>query len=137
MSYFANVPIITDNKGIVTDVIKADQDVIDSGLFGDSTLWWQTSYNTHGNIHYGQDGQPDGGIALRANYAGIGYTLDTTVVQDNVVGVFYAPQPYPSWSLNTQTYEWDAPVPYPNDGKVYFWDESTQSWIIASVQPIV
>ena len=129
MSYFANVPIITDNKGIVTDVIKADQDVIDSGLFGDSTLWWQTSYNTHGNIHYGQDGQPDGGIGLRANYAGVGYTLDTTVVQDGVVGVFYAPQPYPSWSLNTQTYEWDAPVPMPKTGGPYYWDEATESWV--------
>jgi hypothetical protein len=130
MSYFANVPTITNGKGIVNDVIKADQDVIDSGSFGDPTLWWQTSYNTHGNVHYGQDGQPDGGVALRANYAGIGYTLDTTVVQDGVVGVFYAPQPYPSWSLNTQTYEWDAPVPYPKSGGPYEWDEATQSWVL-------
>lgn len=130
MSYFANVPTLTNGKGIVKEVIRADQSVIDSGSFGDSSLWWQTSYNTYGNVHYGQDGQPDGGVALRANYAGIGYTLDTTVVQDGVTGVFYAPQPYPSWTLNTQTYEWQAPVPYPNDGKVYVWDESTLSWVL-------
>jgi hypothetical protein len=68
-------------------------------------------------------------VALRANYAGIGYTLDTTVVQDGVVGVFYAPQPYPSWVLNTQTYEWDAPVPMPTTGGPYQWDETTQSWV--------
>jgi len=129
MSYFANVPTLTNGKGIVKEVISADQSVIDSGSFGNPSLWWQTSYNTYGNVHYGQDGQPDGGVALRANYAGIGYTLDTTVVQDGVIGVFYAPQPYPSWTLNTQTYEWQAPVPYPNDGKVYVWDEFTLSWV--------
>lgn len=129
MSYFARVPTLTSGKGIVDDVIAAGQDVIDSGLFGDPSLWWQTSYNTFGNVHYGPDGQPDGGVPLRANYAGLGYTLDTTVVQDGVTGVFYAPQPYPSWTLNTQTYLWEAPVSMPNDGKPYEWDESTQSWV--------
>lgn len=132
MSYFAKVRSIQNGKGVVDDVIAAGQDVIDSGLFGEPSLWWQTSYNTHGNVHYGQDGQPDGGVALRANYAGIGYTLDTTVVQDGVVGVFYAPQPYPSWVLNTQTYLWQAPVPYPSTGGPYYWDETTQSWVTVS-----
>jgi hypothetical protein len=129
MSYFAKVPELTNGKGIVVNVIAAEQDFINSGVEGDPTLWWQTSYNTRGNVHYGQDGQPDGGVALRANYAGIGFTLDTTVVQDGVIGVFYAPQPYPSWSLNIQTYEWDAPIPYPTDGKYYVWNETTQSWV--------
>jgi hypothetical protein len=129
VSYFANVSAITNGKGIVSNVIAADQSVIDSGEFGDPSLWWQTSYNTHGNVHYGQDGQPDGGVALRANYAGIGYTLDTNVVQNGVIGVFYAPQPYPSWVLNTQTYLWQAPVPYPSTGGSYVWDEATQSWV--------
>lgn len=130
MSYFANVPTLTNGKGIVDNVIRADQSFIDSGLEGDPSLWWQTSYNTYGNVHYGQNGQPDGGVALRANYAGIGYTLDTTVVQNGVVGVFYAPQPYPSWTLNTQTYLWDCPVPYPSTGGPYEWDEATQSWVL-------
>jgi len=129
MSYFAKVPTITDGKGVVDNVITAEQDFIDSSAEGDPSLWWQTSYNTYGNVHYGQDGQPDGGVALRANYAGIGYTLDTTVVQDGVTGVFYAPQPYPSWILDTQTYLWQAPVPYPSTGGPYTWDEATQSWV--------
>jgi len=129
MSYFAKVPTFTDGKGIVNNVIAAEQDFIDSGAEGDASLWWQTSYNTYGNVHYGQDGEPDGGVALRANYAGLGYTLDTTVVQDGVVGVFYAPQPYPSWTLNTQTYLWDAPVKMPKTGGPYVWDEATQSWV--------
>jgi hypothetical protein len=136
MSYFANVASFTNGKGIVSNVIVADQTIVDSGEFGDPSLWWQTSYNTHGNVHYGPDGQPDGGVALRANYAGIGYTLDTTVVQDSVVGVFYAPQPYPSWILNTQTYYWEAPVPYPTDGGNYYWSEVTLSWVLAPTNEV-
>lgn len=129
MSYFANVPTLTNGKGVVDNVISAEQPFIDSGAVGDPSLWWQTSYNTRGNIHYGPDGQPDGGIAFRANYAGIGYTLDTNVVINGVSGVFYPAQPYPSWILNTQTYLWDAPVPYPKSGGYYIWDETTQSWV--------
>jgi hypothetical protein len=129
MSYFANVPALTNGKGIVGEVISAEQEFIDSGDVGDPSLWWQTSYNTYGNVHYGPDGQPDGGVALRANYASLGFTLDTNVVQNGVTGVFYAPQPYPSWVLNTQTYLWEAPVAKPKTGGPYVWDEATQSWV--------
>jgi len=118
MSYFAQI-----ENGIVTQVIAAEQNVIDSGLFGIG--WIQTSYNTKGGVHYGQDGKPDGGIALRGNYAGIGYTYDS------VNDVFYSPQPFPSWILNTTTWLWNAPVPMPNNGKYYRWDEATLSWVEA------
>lgn len=137
MSYFAFVPNIVDSKGIVENVISIEQEQINTGVWGNPSLWWQTSYNTHGNVHYGQDGQPDGGVALRANYAGIGYTLDTTVVENGVIGVFYAPQPYPSWILDTQTYNWAAPVPYPTDGKNYVWDEATESWVFSPATLII
>ena len=116
MSHFAKV-----ENGIVTQVIVAEQDVIDSGVLGVPSNWIQTSYNTHGGIHYGQDGQPDGGVALRMNYAGIGYTYDG-------VG-FAAPQPFPSWTKNPDTYLWEAPTPAPQDGKMYTWDEATTSWV--------
>ena len=132
MTYFARVPTITDGKGIVDDVISASEEFIQSGAVGNPFDWVQTSYNTRGNVHYGPDGQPDGGVALRANYAGIGYTLDTTIVIDGVTGVFYAPQPYPSWVLDTQTYLWIAPVPYPRSGGTYVWDEATESWVLVS-----
>ena len=90
----------------------------DIGLGG---TWIQTSYNTRGGVHYGQDGQPDGGVALRMNYAGIGYTY---------AGVgFAAPQPFPSWTKNPDTYLWEAPTPAPQDGKMYTWDEATTSWV--------
>jgi len=123
MSYFANVLTFINGKGIVNNVIAAEQNFINSGAVGNSNLWWQTSYNTRGGIHYGQDGQPDGGVALRGNYAGIGYTYDS------VNDVFYAPQPYPSWTISAPTWEWQPPVPYPLTGGPYTWDETTQTWI--------
>jgi hypothetical protein len=109
MSYFAKVPNIVNGKGVVTQIITAEQEFINSGLVGDPGLWWQTSYNTRGNVHYGQDGQPDGGVATRANYAGVGYILDTTVVIDGVVGVFYHPQPDSTCILNRSTWLWESP----------------------------
>jgi len=116
MSHFAKV-----ENGIVKEVIVAEQDFIDTGVVGDPSLWVQTSYNTRDGVHYGADGQPDGGEALRKNYAGIGYTYDGTG--------FAAPQPYPSWTLNQTTYLWESPVPYPTDGKLYAWNEDTKSWV--------
>ena len=113
MSHFAKV-----ENGIVTQVIVAEQDVIDSGIFGHG--WIQTSYNTRGNVHYGQDGQPDGGVALNKNYAGIGYTWDG-------VG-FSAPKPYPSWTLNSTTYLWEAPTPAPTEGGPWMWVEADLNW---------
>jgi hypothetical protein len=108
MSHFAKV-----ENGIVTQVIVAEQDVIDSGMFG--TGWVQTSYNTKGNQH--PENRP-----LRGNYAGIGHIYDATN------DVFYAPQPYASWTLNQSTWLWEAPIPYPTDSKRYYWDETTISW---------
>lgn len=109
MAHFAQV-----ENGVVTQVIVAEQDVIDSGLFG--TGWVQTSYNTRGGQH--PEGRP-----LRKNYAGIGYTYDAQ--RD----AFIAPQPFVSWVLNETTCLWDAPTPMPIDGKRYEWDEATTSWI--------
>ena len=116
MSYYAKV-----TNGIVEQVISAEADFI--ATLPDASSWIQTSYNTRGGIHYGQNKQPDGGIALRANYAGIGYTYNST---DDV---FYAPQPYSSWTISAPTWEWQAPTPYPTDGKMYKWNETTLSWI--------
>ena len=109
MSHFAKV-----ENGVVTQVIVAEQDVIDSGLFG--TGWVQTSYNTHGGQH--PEGRP-----LRKNYAGIGFTYDAT--RD----AFIPPKLFASWVLNENTCLWDAPIPCPDDGKEYIWDEPTTSWV--------
>ena len=118
MSHFAKI-----QNGVVTEVIVAEQDFINSGLVGPASEWVQTSYNTRGGVHYGEDGQPDGGTALRGNYAGIGYTYDSAH------DVFYAPQPYPSWTLNNTTWLWESPVPYPTDDKTYQWNEEQRNWV--------
>ena len=100
MPYFAKV---TDGK--VTQVIAAEKEFFDTYVDSTPGEWIQTSYNTRGGVHYGQDGQPDGGIALRGNYAGIGYTYD----REN--DVFYAPQPGADWVLNKTTWTWENPNP--------------------------
>lgn len=121
MSHFAKV---LDGK--VVQVIVAEPDFFTTFVDSSPGQWIQTSYNTRGNVHYGPDGQPDGGVALRGNYAGIGYTYDTAH------DVFYAPQPYASWTLNQSTWLWEPPAAYPADGQMYVWDESTTLWKVVS-----
>ena len=114
MSHFAKV-----ENGIVTQVIVAEQDVIDSGIFGHG--WVQTSYNTHGGQH------ANGGTPLRKNYAGIGYTYDSG--RD----AFIPQKPFPSWLLSEETCLWSAPTPMPTDEKRYRWDEPTLAWVEAEL----
>ena len=113
MSHFAKV-----ENGIVTQVIVAEQDVIDSGIFGHG--WVQTSYNTHGGVH------ANGNTPLRKNYAGIGYSYDEQ--RD----AFIPPKPYPSWTLNESTCLWDCPVAMPTEDGPYTWNETNQSWDAAA-----
>lgn len=117
MAHFAQL----DENNVVTQVIVVhNNDCMLDGqenetigvlfcksLFGQDTRWKQTSYNAN----------------MRKNYAGIGFTFDAG--RD----AFIPPQPFSSWVLNEQTCRWDAPVPYPQDGKNYRWDEPTVSWI--------
>jgi hypothetical protein len=108
MAHFAKVI-----DGIVEQVIVADTaEWCEANLGG---TWIQTSYNTTGNTH------TLGGTPLHKNYAGIGYSWDG-------VG-FAAPQPYSSWTKNSDTYLWEAPTPMPTDDKRYEWDEATMSWV--------
>lgn len=82
--------------------------------------WIQTSYNTKG-------GQHPTGQGFRKNYAGIGWHYDPKG------DAFHAPRPYDSWTLNTDTYQWEAPVPMPawefGDGSNWAWDEEQQQWV--------
>ena len=117
MSHFANVI-----DGIVTQVIVADQIVINSGLFGDPVLWVQTSYNTQGGQH--PEGRP-----LRKNYAGVGFIYD--IDRD----AFIAPQPFPSWGLNEDTCLWEPPMPRPEDEWPHVWDEDALNWVRVALPP--
>lgn len=116
MAYFAQV----DDSGVVQRVIAVnDAECLDQygqeneaigALFCHKLMggiWLQTSFNAR----------------IRGKFAGIGYRYDA--VRD----AFIAPQPYLSWTFNEITLDWDPPVPYPADGKAYFWNESIRQWV--------
>lgn len=125
MAHFARL----DQNNIVTEVVVISNDdmtdengtevealgvAVCEAVVG-AGYWVQTSYN--GN--------------LRKQYAGIGFTYDADA------DVFIAPQPHPSWAVNAE-HDWEAPVPRPDDGQPYRWDENSQTWtplIIESVAP--
>ena len=108
-----------ENNVVVQGIVVSDKDTADehgvekedigiafcSNLLGGT--WKQTSYNAR----------------IRKNYAGIGYTYDETL------DAFVPPKPFASWILNEETAQWEAPTPYPDDGKRYSWDEETTSWV--------
>ncbi len=116
MAHFAQIDennvviqvIVVDNKD-TSDASGVEKEHIGAAfcerLFGGT--WKQTSYN--GNF--------------RKNYAGIGYTYDS------VLDAFVPPQPYPSWTLDTNA-QWQPPVAMPTDGQMYSWDEQSQQWIV-------
>lgn len=60
--------------------------------------------------------------SIRKNYAGIGFYYD------RIRDAFIAPKPYPSWQFVEDTCRWAPPVPYPESGDLYLWDEITQTW---------
>lgn len=120
MAHFAKV---ISNR--VVQVIVADPDVIASGVLGDPERYIQTSYNTIEGVHIDPEtGKPsaDQSKALRANFAAVGYMYDEDA------DVFHEPQPYPSWTLNTNGYFYEAPIAYPTDGGDYEWNETNQTW---------
>ena len=116
MAHFAQL----NDENLVTQVIvvanedTADKDGVENEAIGIEFCtnllggrWVQTSYNAN----------------IRKNYAGIGYKYDATL------DAFIPPQPFESWILNEETAQWEAPTPYPDDGKRYSWDEATTSWV--------
>ena len=120
MAYFAQI-----ENNIIQQVIKISNQTLDeptlqfpdtepigqafiANTLGFAGTWKQTSYNA----------------SFRKHFAGIGYTYDETL------DAFIPPKPYPSWLLDTNTCTWYAPVPYPNDGNMYQWDEATQQWVL-------
>lgn len=118
-----------DNNNIVTLVIvgRDENETVDGitdweshygELHGQTCR--RTSYNTHGNQH-------PNGTPFRGNYAGIGYRYDDTL------DAFIPPQPFPSWTLDESTFQWAAPVPYPDDGQPYLWDENALNWTPATL----
>jgi len=110
MAHYAQVV-----DGIVRHVIVAEAEFI--ATLEDKAAWVQTSYNTHCGVHL------TGGVPLRKNFAGIGFTYDAQ--RD----AFIPMKRYASWSLNEETCQWEAPVAIPDDGQDYRWDEGRMTWV--------
>ena len=116
MAHFAELDA---NNVVINVIVVANEDTATSDGIENEDIgiafcqkllggnWKQTSYNNK----------------MRVRYAGIGYTYDPAL------DAFITPKPYPSWTLDTTTADWVAPIPMPNDGNKYFWDEGTQSWV--------
>jgi len=136
MAHYAQL----DSENVVIQVFVGRDDVVEG--IDDWEIYYapkgytvkQTSYNTFGGVHYDPEtGEPseDQLKALRKNYAGIGFTFDPDKGTD---GAFIPPKPFESWVLDEDTCLWEAPVPYPEDGESYTWDEDAGDWIAADVE---
>jgi hypothetical protein len=121
MAHFAKLG--SGNKVLKVEVVSNDiatteQTGIDflNNFYNTRDIWKQTSYNTNGGVH------KLGDTPFRKNYA----SVDSTYHQDK--DAFIIKKPYASWTLNEETCQWDSPVPYPDDGERYEWNETTTSW---------
>lgn len=125
MAHYAEV----DKNNVVVNVIVGrdegegvDWEKYYTDLVGykTNTRFLRTSYNTYMGTHL------NGGVPFRKNYAAIGYTYN------EALDAFIPPKPYPSWIIDPQTGRWISPVPYPDETKIYTWDETTGSWVLNS-----
>jgi hypothetical protein len=115
MTHFAKLGVgnVVETVHVVSnDVALTEQVGIDflNNLYNTRDVWKQTSYNNN----------------IRKNYAGVGYSYD------EARDAFIPPNPYPSWTLNEESCQWDSPVAYPDDEKHYTWDESNKEWVEAA-----
>jgi hypothetical protein len=104
--------VVHNNELLDENGIEQEQKGIDFCVAHYGGTWIQTSYN--GNI--------------RKNYAGTG------MIYDPIRDAFFLPKPFESWVLNEETCQWEAPVAYPIDGKNYYWNEETISWIEITIE---
>tara|TARA_R100000773_G_C4181097_1_gene90794 strand:- start:229 stop:606 length:378 start_codon:yes stop_codon:yes gene_type:complete len=121
MAHFAKLGVgnVVERVEVVSnDVATNEQTGIDflNNLYKTNDVWKQTSYNTSGGVHL------LGGTPFRKNYAGIGFKYNERL------DAFIPPQVFPSWILNEETCQWEAPIAKPDDGEKYDWNESTQQW---------
>tara|TARA_R100000406_G_scaffold79883_1_gene61026 strand:+ start:106 stop:492 length:387 start_codon:yes stop_codon:yes gene_type:complete len=120
MSHYAKVI-----NGVVDKVIVAEASFFETFVDDSPGKWIKTSYNTRGGIHYQPNtNQPseDQSQALRKNFAGEGFTYDAEL------DAFIPYKVFESWVLNETTCLWEPPIPHPDDGNVYEWDEENIAW---------
>lgn len=107
-----------DKDNIVTEVIVGiDENEL---IEGKNTETWYGEFRNQKCVRTSYNSR------IRKNYAGIGFTYNETL------DAFIPPKPFNSWSLNEETCNWEAPKNNPSDGKIYYWDEEDQNWILRS-----
>lgn len=122
----AHYALLDENNIVVRVFVGRDEDDLAPGVTDWETYYApegftvkRTSYNTRAGEH------ALGGEPFRMNYAGIGFTYDEG--RD----AFIPPKAFDSWVLDEATCLWIAPVPYPEDGEDYTWDETAGEWVVA------
>ena len=112
----ANFALLKNN--IVIAVIVIDNEVITNNGIEDEKLGvdFIDSLNIKSIYDYDSIKQTSYNSNFRNIYAGIGCTYDS------VNDVFISPKPYEDWIL--VNYKWEAPIPYPSDGKNYTWNNN-------------
>jgi hypothetical protein len=133
----AHYALVNKQKEVFQVIVGTDEDNLINGLSPEKSysiiyncIVKRTSYNTRGGLYYEpltNEPLENQSKAFRKNYAGIGYTYDEQ--RD----AFIPPKPYPSWILSEFSCLWEAPIPYPNDGNMYEWNEETLSWDLATI----
>jgi hypothetical protein len=117
----AHYAFLDENNTVVQVIVGKDEGNMDWEQFYSMQMGMackRTSFNTMGGVHQ------LGGTPFRKNYAGIGFTYDAQ--RD----AFVPPKPFASWVLNEESCLWEAPVPMPNDGQMYQWDEDAGQWAV-------
>jgi len=113
------------NGNVVVNItVGVDENVTQNGVGGSTEAWefFYTQAVNQSNVYLKRTSYNATTNGFRKQYAGIGWTYDADA------DVFIAPQPYPSWTLD-DNHDWQPPVPYPDDGGEYVWDETTQQWV--------
>ena len=118
MAFFAKL----DEKNVVLGVFGVNDQELNNLSFPDSEPLGIV-FLTNWSGGYANWKQTSLEADFRKNYASIGFSYDQNL------DAFIPAKPYPSWLLNTNTCQWEAPTPYPTDGKYYIWNEETQSWV--------
>jgi hypothetical protein len=95
--------------------------------------WVKTSYNAAGGKRRNPEtGEITDEPGFRKNYAGIGFTYDSTL------DAFIPPKTFNSWVLNEDTCLWNAPIPMPvEEGKFFVWNEEALNWNEIEVSPLL
>lgn len=115
----AHYAYLDETNTVVMVTVGKDENELIDGLDTETYYAQGTPYTVKRTSYNGK---------IRKQYAGIGFTYDP------IADVFVAPQPFPSWTLD-ENHDWQPPIPYPNDGLMYVWNENDQDWEASVYEP--